>query len=458
MGPKYFDNAEMLGKSIVLFSNGKNPFNIDRLIEGAREVIALSKEKKTVGGAHGETNTGFQVPGNIDYNSKHQTDTKSLRVETGTELSNSLDADASLSASYAGVSAEGTVKYSYHGALSASKNYAVFSLDHRSFILTLELPHGKLAVDEELISEAKELPDWPKGDDDVHHPSAEDCDEYRDFFNVWGTYVFRSCTFGARYQMKLECHNTSEQTKEDFETHVKAEYDGVANVKGDAGLRTSGKYKTYEKMRKREVHVKGGEMRKATDLAGASNDPKKFSDWRQSITDSTANDAVSYGVRSIGDMVNETGVERKERKRLVFNLNSSLSFFNSFRIIQGVVWAFPERKPTELDIYFTGPPGLEVSYPDNPDTPGGKAHKKSPATHWKIVVPSAKDTLSPIKVRYIRLCVPPLPVKVRVDAPDKTVSSIRLTRGAYMRFDGQLSREIDVPNLFEDDTYPTHLR
>ncbi|KAL4953738.1 hypothetical protein BDW69DRAFT_184187 [Aspergillus filifer] len=251
----------------------------------------------------------------------------------------------------------------------------------RSFILTLELPNG----------DAKQLPDWPKKEEDAEYPSAENCDEYLDFFNVWGTYAFRSCTFGGRYQMKSERHDSSQQTKKDIESHVKAEYDA--------------KYKTYEKARKREVHVRGGDMSKANDLAGTSNDPKKFPAWCQSIADSTVNDAVSYGAKSIGDMVNDTAVECRERKKSVFDLNRSLSFFNSFHIIQGTVWAFPERKPTELDIYFTGPPGLEVSYPPNLDTPGGKAHKKKPATHWQIVVPSAENKLDPNQgALYSALC------------------------------------------------------
>ncbi|KAL2850530.1 hypothetical protein BJX68DRAFT_266732 [Aspergillus pseudodeflectus] len=432
-GPTYLDNAELLGKSILLLSNGKNPFDIDKLLEGAREVIKLNDGTKTVGESHG---SGFTVPGNIDYASKHTTDHNSLRVETGSELSDTLDGNASLSASYAGVSAEGSAKYSYRGVLSKSKYYAVVSLDHRSFVLTLELPHGKLAVDTGLIDEAKELPEWPNGKNGVHHPSAEDCEEFLDFFRTWGTYVIRSCTFGARYHLKLESHMPKDLSKEEFETHIKAEYDAVASVKGDAGLKTSSKHSSYKRQRKSQVRVRGGDIGKNASLTQSPDD------------------AANFGVNSIGDMVNEAGgMESKERKKLVTNLNTSLSFLNSFQIIQGDLYLYPKLDPASVEIEVQGPPGTEIDY--HVIERKTKSHKKSP-THWTFDVPS-KKTDDATRVRHIRVCAPPLSVKIVCQTPDHTMVAWHLQCGADVLFTGkETSEEIEVPNLFEEVMYPRY--
>jgi hypothetical protein len=414
-------------------------------------VIKLNNARKTVGESHG---TGFTVPSNIDYASKHATDHNSLRVETGSELSDSLDSSASLSASYAGVSAEGSAKYSYHGVLSKSKYYAVVSLDHRSFVLTLELPHGKLAVDTSLIGEAKELPEWPDSKTGVHHPSADDCDEFLDFYKTWGTYVIRSCTFGARYQLKLESHMSRDLSKEDFETHIKAEYHGVARVKGDAGLKTSSKHSSYKRLRKSQVRIRGGDIGKNASLAQSPDDAAKFSAWCASIKDATANDPLTFGVKSIGDMVNEAGgMESKERKKLVAKLNRSLSFFNSFQIIQGDLYLYPNLDPATVDIEIQGPPGIEVDYPVIERKT--KSHKKS-STHFSFEVPSTK-TDEATRVRHIRVCAPPLSVKIVCQTPDHTTVAWYLKCGADVLFTGkETSGEIEVPNLFEEVMYPRY--
>ncbi|KAL3484043.1 hypothetical protein BJX62DRAFT_244327 [Aspergillus germanicus] len=405
-GATYLDNAELLGKSILLLSNGKNPFDIDKLLEGAREVMKLNDETKTIGEAHG---TGFN---------------------TGSELSAALDSNSALSASYSGVSAEGSARYSYHGVLSKSKYYAVVSLDHRSFVLTLELPHGKLAVDEGLIEEAKELPAWPSEKDGVHHPSADVCEEYLEFYQTWGAYVIRSCTCGARYQLKLESHMSSEFSKHDFEAHIKAEYDGVASVKGEAGLKKSSKHSQYKKLRKSQVRVRGGDI------------------------DKTANDPLTFGVKSIGEMVNEAGgMERAERKKLVNNLNRSLSFFNSLQIIQGDLYVYTGGEVGTVDLDIQGPPGVEVDYSV---IKSSTTTRKKSKTHYVFTVPK-ESTESSAHVCYIRVCAPPLPIKILCETPVKTQVSWSLKCGAHVVLrQNNTSHDVEIPNIFEKANHYGH--
>jgi hypothetical protein len=216
----------------------------------------------------------------------------------------------------------------------------------------------------------------------VHHPSVEDCEEFLDFFRTWGTYVIRSCTFGVRYQLKLESHMSKDQSKEEFETHIKAEYDGVASVKGDAGLKASSKHSSYKRQRKSQVQVRGGDIGKNAGLAQSTDDAAKFSAWCESIKDATANDPLTFGVKSIGDMMNEAfGMESKDRKKLVTKLNRSLSFFNSFQIIQGDLYLYPKLDPACVEIEAQGPPGTEIDY--HVIERKTKSYKKSP-THMLV--------------------------------------------------------------------------
>lgn len=204
----------------------QSPFSISNLIGNTRHIVKLKADKTTVDPGQGTAK--FDIPNGVDYNSTHQIHTKSLQVKTGDELSKSFDADASMSGSYASVAAEGSVKYSYQSALSASKYYGVLSYDYRVFMLTLKLEHGELDLEDGFIKEAKKLPEWPASG----NPDSATYETYKEFFRNWGTYVIRSVIFGARFQVKIEHIIGEKESQSDFESHVKAEYNGVCRYRG----------------------------------------------------------------------------------------------------------------------------------------------------------------------------------------------------------------------------------
>ncbi|KAL3443730.1 hypothetical protein BJX65DRAFT_311531 [Aspergillus insuetus] len=342
-GPTYLDNAEVLGKSILLLSNCKNPFDIDKLLEGVREVIKLNDAKKTVGESQASP-------------SPRTSTTPASTQQTTTRSASKRDPSLATRSTAMRRSARATLYYT--------------------------VPDPKIGL---------------------HHPSAVDCDEFLDFYKTWGTNVIPSCTFGARYHLKLESYMSRDLSKEDFETHIKAEYHGVASVR-----------------------IRGGDISKNASLAQSPDVAAKFSAWCASIKDATANDLLTFGVKSIGDMVNESGgMESKERKKL----------------------------PASVEIEIQGPPGIEVDYPVIERKT--KSHKKS-STHFSFEV-FFRKTDEATRVRHIRVCGPPPSVKIVCQTPDHTMVAWYLKCGADVLFTGkETSGEIEVPNLFEEVMYPRY--
>ncbi|KAL5339576.1 hypothetical protein BJX70DRAFT_397531 [Aspergillus crustosus] len=162
--------------------------------------------------------------------------------------------------------------------------------------------------------------------------------------------------------------------------------------KGDASLKKTNKYKGYLMVRKFEIKVRGGDSGKHADLNSAPNDPANFFAWSQSITDSTANDSV-------------------KRKGLVTKLNKPLSFFNSFRLSQGMMYMSPVDEDGNAEISFHGPPGMKV-YCSSQNSNLAKANGIAPV-RWKLTITN-KKWKDEVREGYTRISAPPLPVKVNV--------------------------------------------
>ncbi|KAL2855232.1 MAC/Perforin domain-containing protein [Aspergillus pseudodeflectus] len=402
------------------------------------------------------------------YTELGETKTHSLKVESGTELKDSLDADASASLGYAGFAATGSVKYSYQTALSASKYYAVLSTEHKSFLLKMKLTRGTVDIDDGVLEDAQDLPDWP---DAKKPPTPEVYRKYRDFFEEWGTYVVRSCAFGARYQLKLESHMTDTKSKSEFQTHISAEYNGICSVKADVGVATSSEYQKYLKVRKFDVKVIGGDSRKNADLSSNPRDSDKLDAWENSISNATAL-PISLKVISLGDVVKECkDLDKEERKALGLKLNNALSYFNSFRIVQG---SFITKNPTtasrtyELSVH--GYPGMEI-YGSGVKSHNyaGSVTKKTPTQlrlYSKCRVSSGNgklpDEFATAVLAYIKILAPdptsfdsPPFTRVEMSLPKDTSAQLQLTNGPTLKakYDFDRNREDDPYQFILDSIF-----
>jgi hypothetical protein len=116
---------------------GNDAFNLNVLTQSMSTIVNPNTETKDITFPRGMV---YYIPTNMDVTSGvGGTETKSLRVETKSDLANDLDFNAKANASYMGVTTETSAQYSYYSTLSSSKLYTIVSTDHQSFNLTL---HG----------------------------------------------------------------------------------------------------------------------------------------------------------------------------------------------------------------------------------------------------------------------------------------------------------------------------
>jgi hypothetical protein len=258
------------------------------------------------------------------------TTTHSLKVERGDSLASELSTSASLSASYCGVSADTSAQYNYSSSLNASNYYAVVSVDHSSFFLRLKGHKDTYCnINTELISDADKLPEWKENDVSIYN-------RYVDFFKSWGTHVIKNCTYGARYQLKVETSSTDSKSKEEFGVHVGAEYNGVASVKGSADVKHSDEFKSYLKSRKFETQIYGGQSGSSLILGQAPDDEGKYQDawanWAKSVNDESADALVNISVDSIGNLLR--GSSNPDHQRVSAKLISALDYLTNLAVLE----------------------------------------------------------------------------------------------------------------------------
>ncbi|KMQ43282.1 hypothetical protein A7C99_4374 [Trichophyton rubrum] len=353
-----FTDAQLLGQSVVLLPRGSDAFDLDVVLDQKRRIVTLSEDQSTVTFPDGDT---YAIPKNTKLtNSAGGTTTNSMRVETGTDLASTLDTSASFSANYAGVSASTSSQYSYSHSLSTAKVYGVMSVDHRSFFLELDYDGSPVVVNERLLAAVEELPDW-KVDQTTF-------DQYMNFFNDWGTHVMESCVFGARYQLKVNNELTKTETKEKFELHVKAEYNGIADVSGDVSVKNSSDYKTYRKTRENQVYVRGGTDASRVELSTSQPDDnpeeyrKTFNEWAQTLNNSNTASLVNIRVDSIGNSLRKSG--NPEYEPAARKLIDALGYISALRVIQGQisVESFGTTEQPEYTCSLHNVPGMQLKY------------------------------------------------------------------------------------------------
>jgi hypothetical protein len=345
---------------------------LDDLLGTTRRLVNLSAERKDVG----KHDTKFRVPKDIDYLGINTSKNEGLVIERGDTLSSDLDVSASLSGSYGGISAEASAKYSYHTSLSSSSYYAIVLCSHDSFQLSLRYSslEEKSKLDHNFIKAAKKLPDWKE--------NAIVYETYIDFFQRWGTHIIRTCTFGARYRTQIEASTEDVKSKKALEAHVKAEYNGVASVKGETEVKSSEEYKAYTNIRRRSCFVKGGKPGFAADLDNSPDDKDKYTKWAQSISESTANDAVSIGIVGIDYPLSQSS--DPQDTAVAKRLADALRYISSFRSITGGALVAGTVKPIKTEISLSGPPGMTLSFKREPQVYMDHTCEEITGNVWKL--------------------------------------------------------------------------
>ncbi|DAA75813.1 TPA_exp: Uncharacterized protein A8136_1535 [Trichophyton benhamiae CBS 112371] len=177
-----------------------------------------------------------------------------------------------------------------------------------------------------------------------------------------------SCVFGARYQLKVNNELTKTETKENFELHVKAEYNGIADVSGDVSVKKSSEYKAYRQTRENQVYVRGGTDASRVELSTSQpdNNPeeyrKTFNEWAQTLNNSNTASLVNIRVDSIGNSLRKSG--NPDYEPAARKLIDALGYISALRVIQGQisVESFGTTEHPEYTCSLHNVPGMQLKY------------------------------------------------------------------------------------------------
>ncbi|KAJ5675569.1 MAC/Perforin domain-containing protein [Penicillium macrosclerotiorum] len=253
---------------------------------------------------------------------------------------------------YAGFSASASAQYNYSTSLSHSRYYALCDVAHTSFSLVLKDPEfTDSRINQNLVEEAKKLPEWAETND-VYR-------QYVKFFRRWGTHVIKSCTFGARYQLRVESDASKYTSKQIFQAHVSAECSFVAQAKAEAGIKSTSDYSNYLNSRSFNARVKGGSSSSNLILSRKPDDPEKyaaaFDEWARSLDNALSSNLIDARLDSVGNLLQNSSVE--EHRAVAGKLVKALEYLASMRKCEGFLKIDARQKTT--DLLFSR--GLELS-------------------------------------------------------------------------------------------------
>ncbi|KAJ5188919.1 hypothetical protein N7491_005241 [Penicillium cf. griseofulvum] len=187
------------------------------------------------------------------------------------------------------------------------------------------------------MRKAQFLPEWNLKQE-VHN-------KYVRFFRSWGTHYIKSCTFGARFQLKIENHASEAQSKENFEVNVGAEYNGIANVK---------------------TKVYGGSSSSSLILGNAPDEPEEYQEafdgWANSLNDAVVSNLINVKIDSIGNLLSNSSVQ--EHNDNADKLVKALDFLASKRLVEGFLkLSLPKESPSRThvrELSIQGAPGVLI--------------------------------------------------------------------------------------------------
>ncbi|KHN94504.1 Membrane attack complex component/perforin (MACPF) domain protein [Metarhizium album ARSEF 1941] len=351
-----FTNSQLLGQSVnILPSLGNGPFDVGSLLSDTTRVISISKSTKIV---QANNDKKITIPNDVNCTVLNNSSSSVLVVDSGHTISNSWSVNASASGSYSGVSLDASASYSFGTSLSQSNYYGFFGFEYSSFTLTLQKAtiRNKSNVDPQLLADAATLPEWKAWNDGTYRPDKDTYDKYMEFFDSWGTHLITHCHFGARFSAKVEIGKEKCESKESFETNLKAEFSGVASI--EAGAKKNKEYESYRNSRKVDAYVKGGDQGLAAVSERRPQDSDDYNAWAKSITNETTLAPVRLALTNMAEMLRKVAKTDEERKAAK-NLSNAFAWLAKFQRIDGTVFfgALP-RDTQKYEMYITAPPGI----------------------------------------------------------------------------------------------------
>jgi hypothetical protein len=133
-------------------------------------------------------NSQFQVPDNVAlFTDSRQSSAEVITRTSGSEVSKSIEADASFSASLMGVTASGSVSYDTSSDFKEDQQYAFLSQNVSGF--AARISDYDTFVNANLIKNAAVLAPWSNKDSTVKKA-------YKALFEEYGTHIVETAYYG----------------------------------------------------------------------------------------------------------------------------------------------------------------------------------------------------------------------------------------------------------------------
>ncbi|EFY85233.1 SpoC1-C1C [Metarhizium acridum CQMa 102] len=387
---------------VLIANSGINPLHIADVLDASSKATIVHMSGK---------GRELNPPGSSKKFWKHEnailrshgtsTESHSLIVKTGDELSHDFEAEANLSISYGGLSVSASSQYSYQSSFELTSVYGNYSFDQRVYSVQLAADPYEF-VNPKLVKEALLLPEW--------HQDQATYEKYRLFFQKWGTYIILECFLGTRYQLSIESKETSSEKKQEIKACIGLEYKGLVSAGGSVADTQA--YKAYVDARNTDCRVRGGDPGKAGILERDPTNMDKFNDWQESRKLDAMEALLSAKAESLAVFLAASSVQSHVEASQ--RLKPALDYFSSFRTLTGVINGFQ-------DMYLKGGGYEVVPYPPTvPYSPGmeykcttsplpGLVIKPESASGWTVtqLSPSSFTAKS-----YQKLQVPSVPITI----------------------------------------------
>lgn len=291
---------ELLGSAVNILEK-PNVFDVKSVTDCKKNkaIIKVSDVTKEVSipGIKGKVN----VHKNVDVvSSGNRTTSSDVQVENGSELSESLTANAKASAEYLGMKVEVGGGYSYENTVKKSSMYALMAINQTQFYTELNTGENKADLSPAFLAAVDELPDWSE--------TGAVKSRYEGFFNKWGTHVIERCHYGCRFTMKVETHNAALTNKEEYKANVKAEFGKVFST--DADFKKGNSFEEYQKHRTASSSVTGGNRSSSLELERDPADKDKYNQWAKSTNDAMNSAVTEIQAKTLGQLLNGCGVSK----------------------------------------------------------------------------------------------------------------------------------------------------
>ncbi|KAF5866533.1 hypothetical protein ETB97_011418 [Aspergillus alliaceus] len=355
-GPEILPICNILGRAVNMLLPYIDPFDYRAVLENGSQRLIVGMAKTGNKAQPPGEKKPYLVPDNVEYRYLGTNSSRNdLICEMGSELAPKLGMNMSLSGRYAGISISSNSQHSYEPSLRFNSLYGIYSFDQQSYRLYLDRDRCYSFVNMGFINAAEQLPSWEE------RPAIYQV--FKSFFETWGTHLVVQCHMGTRYQLRVEREQASQNMRDDFSAHVKAEYQGIMG--GSYGVENEDEYRRYLNVRTTQCKVLGGDAGYAAILANDPASKEAFQNW-QSNRFHERDAVTNTQIQRLDTFLQ--GSNETSQKKIGERLAPALDYICNFMELKGRLKFIPISARNErlqwAECKITYLPGMEI-IPEN---------------------------------------------------------------------------------------------